>query len=169
MIFQDFVEYDLTAGENIGIGDVVAIEDRARVRDAAQRGMASEFVEAMPNGYDAALGHWSKEAHELSVGQWQRIALARAFMRRDSDILVLDEPTASLDAQAEAHIFDRFRALAERRTAILISHRFSTTRMADSIAVLVGGRLVEHGSHDALVARGGRYAELFFLQAKGYR
>ncbi len=169
VIFQDFVHYQLTAGENIGVGDVRALDDESRWREAAERGMAREFIEALPKGYQSQLGKWFEDGRDLSLGQWQKIALARAFMRRDADILVLDEPTASLDAAAEAQVFDRFRQLTADRTAVVISHRFSTVRMADSIAVLAGGKVVERGTHDELLARGGRYAELFFLQARGYR
>ena len=169
VIFQDFVQYQLTVGENIGVGDVRAFDDEARWREAAERAMADAVVEGLPKGYQTQLGKWFDDGRDLSLGQWQKVALARAFMRRDADLLVLDEPTASLDAAAEAQVFERFRALTEHRTAVVISHRFSTVRMADTIAVLAGGTVVERGTHDELLARGGRYAELFFLQAKGYR
>jgi ABC-type multidrug transport system fused ATPase/permease subunit len=169
VIFQDFVRYQFTVGENIGVGDVRAFDDEARWRDAAERGMAAEFIDELPKKYHTQLGKWFDDGRDLSIGQWQKVALARAFMRRDADILVLDEPTASMDAAAEARVFERFRSLTEQRTAVVISHRFSTVRMADSIAVIADGRVIEQGTHDELVARGGRYAELFFLQAKGYR
>jgi ATP-binding cassette subfamily B protein len=169
VIFQDFVRYQFTVGENIGVGDIDSFADEARWREAASRGTADEFIDKLPKQYATQLGKWFDDGQELSIGQWQKIALSRAFMRVKADILVLDEPTASIDAAAEARIFERFQALAADRTAVLISHRFSTVRMADVIAVLAGGKIVEQGSHEELVARGGRYAELFFLQAKGYR
>ena len=169
VIFQDFVRYQLTVGENVGSGDDHAYDDRARWHEAAQKGLAAPFVEDMPARYDTQLGRWFKDGRELSLGQWQKVALSRAFMRKDADILVLDEPTASMDAEAEVKIFERFRELTKDQIAIVISHRFSTVRMADDIIVLDAGRVVEHGSHDALVARGGRYATLFSLQAAGYR
>jgi ATP-binding cassette subfamily B protein len=169
VIFQDFVQYQLLVGENIGVGDVAHLDDAARWREAAAQGLADTFIDALPKGYETQLGRWFADGQELSLGQWQKVALSRAFMRRDADILVLDEPTASMDAAAEAQVFDRFRMLTEHRMAVLISHRFSTVRMADSIALLADGRIAEHGTHDELLARGGRYAELFFLQARGYR
>jgi len=169
VIFQDFARYQFTVGENVGVGDVRAIEDRERWRDAAEKGLSSPFIDELPAKYDTQLGRWFKNGRELSLGQWQKIALSRAFMRKDADILVLDEPTASMDAEAEMQIFDRFRALTEHQIAVLISHRFSTVRMADTIVVLAGGRIVESGSHEALVALDGRYARLFSLQAAGYR
>ncbi len=169
VIFQDFIRYQLLAGENIGVGDVAVLDDRERWQDAARMGMADEFIERMPNGYETQLGRWFKDGQELSVGQWQKMALARAFMRRDADILVLDEPTASMDAAAEAEVFQRFRNLSTERMGIVISHRFSTVRMADQIVVLDGGKIVERGSHEQLMAETGRYAHLFQLQAAGYR
>lgn len=169
VIFQDFVQYQLTVGENIGAGDERAYDDEARWSEAAEQGMATDVIKKLPSGFATQLGKWFENGRDLSLGQWQKIALSRAFMRKDADILVLDEPTASMDAEAEARIFARFRALTETRTAILISHRFSTVRMADTIAVLEGGRIVEHGTHESLVRLGGRYAHLFTLQAQGYR
>jgi ATP-binding cassette subfamily B protein len=169
VIFQDFVRYQLTVGENIGAGDDRAYDDRGRWDDAADRGLAKPFIVDMADQYDTQLGRWFRSGRELSLGQWQKIALARSFMRRDADILVLDEPTASMDAEAEVRIFERFRALTEDKIAIVISHRFSTVRMADQIIVLDRGRIVERGSHDELVKLGGRYATLFHLQAQGYR
>jgi ATP-binding cassette, subfamily B, bacterial len=169
VIFQDFARYQLKVGENIGAGDVTHFEDEARWREAAGLGMAAPFIEELPGGYATQLGKWFKDGRELSGGQWQKVALSRAFMRKDADILVLDEPTASMDAAAEVAIFDRFRERTQDQIAIVISHRFSTVRMADSIVVLDGGRILERGSHDELVAAGGRYATLFALQARGYR
>jgi ATP-binding cassette subfamily B protein len=169
VIFQDFARYQFTVGENVGVGDVQAIGDQARIEDAAGKGLARAFIEHLPEGYRTQLGSWFKNGRELSLGQWQKIALSRAFMRTGADILVLDEPTASIDAEAEMQIFARFRELTHEQIALIISHRFSTVRMADSIVVLERGRIVESGSHDALVAAGGRYARLFALQAAGYR
>mgnify|MGYP002147808563 FL=1 len=169
VIFQDFARYQLAVGENIGAGDVRAFEDAERWKEAADKGMATPFIESLPQGFDTQLGKWFKDGRELSGGQWQKVALARAFMRSQADILVLDEPTAAMDAAAEATIFDHFRAMAKDRIVILISHRFSTVRMADQIVVIEGGRIVERGTHDALMAVDGRYARLFSLQAQGYR
>nr|MBA3451890.1 ABC transporter ATP-binding protein [Deltaproteobacteria bacterium] len=169
VIFQDFVRYQLTVGENIGAGDDHAFTDRDRWEDAAERGLAKPVIESLPETYDTQLGRWFKNGRELSLGQWQKVALARSFMRKDADILVLDEPTASMDAEAEVKIFERFREVTEDKIAIVISHRFSTVRMADQIIVLDRGSIIERGSHDELVAKGGRYAKLFNLQAQGYR
>jgi ATP-binding cassette, subfamily B, bacterial len=169
VIFQDFTRYQLLLGENIGAGDVSHFNDEARWREAGEKGMATPIVESLPAGYRTPLGKWFNEGRELSGGQWQKIALSRAFMRSRADILVLDEPTAAMDAAAEATIFEHFRALTHDRIAILISHRFSTVRMADQIVVLQEGRIVEHGSHDELIRLNGHYAHLFSLQAKGYR
>ncbi len=167
-VFQDFVRYQFTAAENIGLGQPSKVEDRGAIELAAEAGGARSVIEALPKQYDTMLGGWFEKGHELSGGQWQKLAIARAFMR-DAEILILDEPTAAIDAEAEVALFERFRALSKDRTAIIISHRFSTVRMADRIAVLEGGQLTELGSHDALLAQGGRYAKLFTLQAQGYR
>jgi ATP-binding cassette subfamily B protein len=169
VIFQDFARYQMLVGENIGAGDVRAFDDEGRWRSAAAQGLAAEFVETLPAGYHTQLGKWFKDGRELSGGQWQKIALSRAFMRTRADVLVLDEPTAAMDAQAEAEVFEHFRQLAKGRITILISHRFSTVRMADRIAVLDHGRMVEYGSHEELMSKDGQYAHLFTLQARGYR
>jgi len=169
VIFQDFARYQMQVGENIGAGDEPHFEDAARWREAAEKGRASDFIERLPGGYSTQLGKWFKDGRELSGGQWQKVALSRAFMRTRADVLVLDEPTAAMDAQAEAEVFEHFRQLSKERITILISHRFSTVRMADQIAVIDEGRLVELGSHEQLMRAGGRYAQLFTLQARGYR
>jgi ATP-binding cassette subfamily B protein/ATP-binding cassette subfamily C protein len=167
-VFQDFVRYQFTASENVGLGSPAHIGDRVRIEEAARLGGASALVEALPQGWDTVLGGWFERGHELSAGQWQKLAVARAFMRRDAEVLVLDEPTAAIDAEAEHELFERFQALAADRTTIVISHRFSTVRLADRIAVLHGGRLEELGTHRELLAKDGRYAHLFRLQAQGY-
>ena len=169
VIFQDFTRYQMLVGENVGAGDERYFEDEHRWREAAEKGRASEFIETLPTGYQTQLGKWFKDGRELSGGQWQKIALSRAFMRTRADILVLDEPTAAMDAQAEAEVFEHFRQLSKGRVTILISHRFSTVRMADQIAVLDQGRIVEQGSHEELMKLNGNYAHLFTLQARGYR
>jgi ATP-binding cassette subfamily B protein len=166
-VFQDFVRYQFSVAENIGLGWVPALEDRARIEKAAGAGGADAVVSNLPRGYDTMLGGYFEAGQELSVGQWQKIAIARAFMR-DAEVLILDEPTASLDAEAEHEMWKRFKALARGRTAILISHRMSTVRLAERIVVLRGGRIEELGSHAELLARDGRYAHLFRLQAAGY-
>jgi ATP-binding cassette subfamily B protein len=168
VIFQDFVRFHLTAGENIAMGRVGEGNDQGRVRGAAERSLADQVIARLPRGYDQALGKRFSDGVDLSGGEWQKIAIARAYMR-DADVLVLDEPTAALDARAEYEVFRRFRDLSQGKTAILISHRFSTVRMADRILVIEGGRVVEAGAHEDLVAARGRYAELFELQAAGYR
>ncbi|MBE3565465.1 MAG: ATP-binding cassette domain-containing protein [Thermogemmatispora sp.] len=168
IIFQDFVQYQLLARENIGIGQVDFIEDRARITTAAQKSGADEVIARLPQGYETMLGRWFEEGHHLSGGEWQKMALARGFMR-EAQILILDEPTSALDAQAEHELFARMRELTRGRIAIFISHRFSTVRVADLILVLERGEVIEQGSHEELMARGGRYAELFNLQASSYR
>jgi len=169
VIFQDFARYQLKVGENIGVGDVEHFDDEARWREAAALSMAAPFVEDLPEAYQTQLGKWFKDGRELSGGQWQKIALARAFIREGADILVLDEPTAAMDARAEAQVFEQFRDLARERMVILISHRFSTVRMADEILVIQGGRVLEQGNHESLMQLDGHYAHLFSLQARGYR
>lgn len=168
VIFQDFVRYNLSAGENIGVGQVEAMDDQARIADAARRGMAEDVIDDLPGGYDQLIGRRFKQGVDLSGGQWQKIAITRAWMR-NAQVMILDEPTAALDARSEFEVFQRFRELADNRTAVLISHRFSSVRMADRILVLADGRIEASGTHEQLMAQGGRYAELFELQAAGYR
>ncbi len=168
VIFQDFNEYQLDVRENVGVGSLRHLTEESRIERAAARGGADEVIKGLPEGFGTKLGKWAHDGVELSGGQWQKIALARAFMREEADILVLDEPTAALDAEAEHAVFERFRTLAAGRTTFLISHRFSTVRMADRILVIEGGQILEDGSHQDLVAAGKRYAHLFSLQAKGY-
>ena len=168
VIFQDFARYQLIVGENIGIGDVEEIGEAVRVEEAARKGMADVFVKDLPNSYNTQLGTWFKDGKELSGGQWQKIALSRAFMRSKADILILDEPTAAIDARAEAEIFAHFRDLTANKISIIISHRFSTVRMADHIIVLEKAKIIEEGSHQELLQANGQYATLFNLQAQGY-
>ncbi|HEY8009468.1 MAG TPA: ABC transporter ATP-binding protein [Rudaea sp.] len=168
VIFQDFVRYYLTASDNIAVGRIEARGDHARIADAAQRSLANEVIAKLPKGYDQMLGKLFKSGVDLSGGEWQKIAIARAYMR-DAQLLILDEPTAALDARAEYQVFERFKELAAGRTAVIISHRFSTVRMADRIIVLGNGCIEESGTHAELVAASGHYAELFELQAAGYR
>jgi ATP-binding cassette subfamily B protein len=168
VIFQDFVKYQLSVKENIGFGQIDRLDDVAQVANSAERGGADSVVAELPEGMDTMLGRWFEKGHELSGGQWQKIALSRAFMR-DGEVLVLDEPTSALDAEREYEIFQRFRDLTEGKIAVLISHRFSTVRMADRIAVIEDGQISELGSHAELLARGGTYARLFEMQAEGYR
>jgi ABC-type multidrug transport system fused ATPase/permease subunit len=169
VIFQNFVKYQFTVGENIGAGDVTQLEDEQRWREAAEKSTASPVIEHLPDRYQTRLGKWFKGGRELSGGQWQKIALARAFMRIQADILVLDEPTSAMDPEAEVEIFEQFRAMTPDQMAILISHRFSTVRMADQILVLSQGRVLEQGTHQELVQSGQKYARLFKLQAAGYQ
>lgn len=168
VVFQDFSQYQLKLRENVGVGSVPHMDDEERVARAIDRGGAQGVVEGLTAGVDAQLGKMFNEGVELSGGQWQKLALSRAFMREEADILVLDEPTAALDAEAEHAVFQRFRALAEGRTTLIVSHRFPTVRMADRILVLDEGRVAEDGTHAALLAREGIYAKLFRLQAEGY-
>ncbi|GAB2980139.1 ABC transporter ATP-binding protein/permease [Amycolatopsis acidiphila] len=166
-MFQDYVTYQGTAAENIGLGELSGLADRARIVDSAQRAGAAERIERLPKGYDSPLGRWFDQGVSLSGGEWQKVALARAFMR-DAPILILDEPTSALDAQAEHDLFARLRALAAGRTTLYISHRFSTVRQAEKIMLLDHGKLAEHGTHEELMRLGGDYADLFTLQAAAY-
>jgi len=169
VLFQDFNKYQLKLRENIGLGSVDHLADESRIERAAERGGARELLQTLPGGLDAALGHWFEKGSELSGGQWQKVALARAFMREEADMLVLDEPTAALDAASEHAVFERFRELAKGRTTIVISHRFPTVRMAKNIIVLEHGEVVEQGSHEQLLHEDGKYAHMFNLQAQGYQ
>lgn len=168
VIFQDYVTYFFSAGENIGVGRLADMGDRAQVEAAAARSGADAVIARLPSGYDTTLGRWFDEGFQLSGGEWQKVALARAFMR-DAEVLILDEPTASLDARAEYEIFARMQTLTEGKMALFISHRFSTVRLADRILVLEDGQIKEDGTHGELLALGGTYADLFNLQAAAYR
>ena len=168
VIFQDFVRYHFTAADNIAVGRIEARNDRARIVAAAERSLADEVVRKLPSGYDQVIGKRFRTGIDLSGGEWQKIAIARAYMR-DAQLLILDEPTAALDARSEFEVFKRFKELSEGKTAVLISHRFSSVRMADRIVVLMDGAVEAMGTHAELLAQGGRYAELFELQAAGYR
>jgi ATP-binding cassette, subfamily B, bacterial len=168
VIFQDYARYYLSARENIWLGNTVLAPDDGRIQEAARQAGADAVISRLPQGYDTPLGKWVEDGQELSIGEWQKVALARAFMR-DSQILVLDEPTSALDAAAEFEVFQQFRRLAVGRTTILISHRFSTVRLADRIYMLSGGRITEAGSHTELLRQGGEYARLYELQAGNYR
>ncbi len=169
VIFQNFVQYQFTVGENVGVGDVEHLGDRSEWVAAATKGMAKSFIDRLPQEFDTQLGKWFKGGQELSGGQWQKIALSRAFMRSGADILVLDEPTAAMDAEAEMQIFNHFRSLTQDQIVVLISHRFSTVRMADQIMVMAAGEIIEQGTHEQLLAVDGRYAQLFAMQAAGYQ
>jgi ATP-binding cassette subfamily B protein len=168
VIFQDYARYHLTVRENIWLGNIALTSDDGAILDAAAAAGADTVIGKLPQGYETQLGKWFDAGQELSIGEWQKIALARAFVR-DAQILVLDEPTSALDAAAEYEVFQMFRALAAGRTTLLISHRFSTVRMADRIFVLADGKIVEAGSHEELLRRGGEYARMFELQASNYR
>lgn len=168
VIFQDFVRYNLPAGDNIAVGRIEARGDHERIARAANRSQADEVIGRLAHGYDQMIGKRFKNGVELSGGEWQKIAIARAYMR-EAEVLILDEPTAALDARAEFEVFQRFKELSKGKTAVLISHRFSSVRMADRILVLADGRVEAQGTHEELVAQQGRYAELFELQAAGYR
>jgi len=168
VIFQDYTKYGLSVWKNIWLGCVDSAPDREKIVRAAERAGADAAIRRLPQGYDTILGRQFMTGQELSIGEWQKVALARAFLR-DAQIIILDEPTSSLDAQAEAEVFRQFRQLVAGRSAILISHRFSTVRMADRIYVLSGGRVTEAGSHAELMQRRGEYARLFELQAGNYR
>ncbi|MEH1777685.1 MAG: ABC transporter ATP-binding protein [Nostoc sp.] len=169
VIFQNFVRYQFTVGENIGVGDVEHLDNKILWQTAAQKGMSQSFIDQLPQSFQTQLGRWFKGGQELSGGQWQKIALSRAFMRSQADILVLDEPTSAIDAQAEFEIFNHFRAITQNQMVLLISHRFSTVRMADKILVIENGEVIEQGTHEELLQLGGRYAKLFLLQAAGYQ
>ena len=168
VIFQDYMRYDMLVKENIGLGRIEAVREQDRIEQAARKSLAEPLIATLPSGYDQMLGRRFDNGVDLSAGQWQKIALARAYMR-DAQVLILDEPTASLDARAEYEVFLRFSDLTRDRMAVLISHRFSTVRMADRILVLAGGIIEQQGTHEQLLALGGRYSELFELQAAGYR
>jgi len=168
VIFQDYMRYDMLIRENIGFGKIEALSEEPRMEHAAQKSLAKKLIDRLPKGYDQMVGRRFEGGVDLSGGEWQKLALARAYMR-DAQLLILDEPTATLDARAEFEVFQRFADLTRGRMAVLISHRFSTVRMADRILVLADGAIREQGTHRQLVALGGRYAELFELQAAGYR
>ncbi len=169
VIFQNFVQYQFTVGENVGVGDTDYLDDQNQWAVAATKGQAQSFIDRLPQGFNTQLGKWFKDGQELSGGQWQKIALSRAFMRSNADILVLDEPTAAMDAEAEMQIFNHFRSLTQDQIVVLISHRFSTVRMADQIMVMAAGEIMEQGTHEQLLVAKGRYAQLFALQAAGYQ
>ncbi len=168
VIFQDFVRYNFSAADNIAVGRIAARDDRARIAQAAKRSLADDVIAKLPAGYEQMIGKRFKNGVELSGGEWQKIAIARAYMR-EADVLILDEPTAALDARSEFEVFQRFKELSEGKTAVLISHRFSSVRMADRILVLADGKVEAAGTHEELMAQPGRYSELFELQAAGYR
>jgi ATP-binding cassette, subfamily B, bacterial len=168
VIFQDFVRYEMTAADNIGVGRIDVARDLSQIREAAIKSYAESVIRKLPKAYDQLLGVRFEGGVDISGGEWQRIALARAHLR-NAQLLILDEPTAALDARSEREVFERFAELTQGKTTVLISHRFSTVRMADRILVLEGGKIAEEGPHDKLVKEAGRYAEMFELQASGYR
>jgi ATP-binding cassette, subfamily B, bacterial len=168
VIFQDFVRFSFTAAENVAVGRIAERDDRSRVHDSAKRAQADRVIAKLPRGYDQMIGKRFRNGIDLSGGEWQKLAIARAYMRR-ADVLVLDEPTAALDARSEFEVFQRFKELSKGKMALLISHRFSSVRIADRILVLANGGVEASGTHEELVAKPGRYAELFELQAAGYR
>jgi ATP-binding cassette subfamily B protein len=168
VIFQDFVRYHLSAGDNIAVGKIAARHDAARIERAAVRSQADEVIARLPGGYQQMIGKRFRNGVELSGGEWQKVAISRAYMR-EAQVLILDEPTAALDARSEFEVFQRFKELSDGKTAVLISHRFSSVRMADRILVLADGKVEAAGTHDELMLQSGRYAELFELQAAGYR
>jgi ATP-binding cassette, subfamily B, bacterial len=168
VIFQDFMRYEMTARENIGVGLIDQVGNLSRLQQSARKSLAHDVVQRLPSGYEQMLGRRFDGGVDLSGGEWQKLALARAYLR-DAQVLVLDEPTSALDARSEYEVFQRFAELTTGKMALFISHRFSTVRMADRIVVLENGRIAEEGNHDALTRRGGRYAEMFELQAASYR
>ena len=167
MIFQDYVRFQMSVSDNIAIGQINEVTNTPKIESSAQKSLANQVVSKLPDGLQQMLGKRFKNGVELSGGEWQKIALARAYMR-DAQLLILDEPTSALDARAEHEVFIRFSELIEGKSAVLISHRFSTVRMADRILFLENGKLLELGSHEELITKNGKYAELFHLQAKGY-
>ncbi|NCN08910.1 MAG: ABC transporter ATP-binding protein [Leptospira sp.] len=169
VIFQNFVQYQFTIGENIGVGDVEHLAETEKWEIASNKGMAKPFIDPLPDKFNTRLGKWFKGGQELSGGQWQKIALSRAFMRTKADVIVLDEPTSAMDAEAEMNIFNHFRSLTADQMVILISHRFSTVRIADQIMVMNAGSIIEQGTHEKLLELEGRYSHLFHLQAEGYK
>jgi ATP-binding cassette, subfamily B, bacterial len=168
VIFQDFVRFNLSAADNIAVGRIAARSDRVRIERAAKQSLADDVIAKLPAGYDQMIGKRFKNGVELSGGEWQKIAIGRAYMRK-AEVLILDEPTAALDARSEFEVFQRFKELSQGKTAILISHRFSSVRMADRILVLADGKVEAAGTHEDLISQPGRYSELFELQAAGYR
>ena len=168
VIFQDFMRYDMTARENIAIGRITETENFAGIVAAARKSMAEQVIQKLPAGYEQMLGRRFDGGVDLSGGEWQKVALARAYLR-DAQVLILDEPTASLDARSEHEVFKRFAELTEGKLSVLISHRFSTVKMADRIIVLENGQISEQGTHEQLITRGARYAEMFDMQASNYR
>ncbi len=168
VIFQDFVRYQMTLAENVGLGDLPSMDDRARITAAGRKSGAHEFIERFPQGYDTLLGRAFHDGEEISGGEWQKVALARAFLR-DAPFIIMDEPSSAMDPRAEFELFKRFAEMAAGRTAVLISHRLSTVRMADAILMLDHGQIIERGAHDELTAAGGAYARLFEMQASHYR